>query len=67
MAELRGRHAQEREQLLGLGRQRVAAEQQSTRQQVQALEAHADEVSKGLLLTREHHPLSRAAETFCMS
>lgn len=47
MAELRGRHAQEREQLLGLGRQRVAAEQQSTRQQVQALEAHADEVRKG--------------------
>ena len=65
VAELRGMHAQEREKLLELGRQRVAAEQQSTRQQMQTLEAHADEVSNGLLLTRELRPLSKAAEILC--
>ena len=65
MAELRGRHAQEREQLLGLGTQRVAAEQQSTWQQMQTLEAHASEVSNGLPLTRELCSLSKAAEFSC--
>ena len=65
MAELRGRHAHEREQLLGLGRQRATAERQSTRQQMQALEAHADEVSNGQLLTRALRLLSKAADTLC--